>query len=92
MAAATRNPFAELVLNTLAERMQKRLWKLARAHNFEGLHRGMRYAQDHRAIFEAVRLGDGDAAFRLMHAHIRTIQADLEADQTLTQVNNAEAG
>lgn len=92
VAAATRNPFAELVLNTLAERMQKRLWKLARAHNFEALHRGMRYAQDHRAIFEAVRLGDGDAAFRLMHAHIRTIQADLEADQTLTQVNNAEAG
>lgn len=92
VAAATRNPFAELMLNTLAERMQKRLWKLARERNFETLHRGNRYAQDHRAIYEAIRVSDGDAAFRLMHAHIRTIQADLEADRTLMQVNNAEVG
>jgi GntR family transcriptional repressor for pyruvate dehydrogenase complex len=90
LSAATRNPFAELVLDTLGQRMQNQLWRRMRAHNFELLHRGQRYAQDHRTILEAVRQGDGDAAFRAMHTHIRTIQADLEADHTLLQVNIAE--
>ena len=90
LSAATRNPFAELVLDTLGQRMQNQLWRRMRAHNFELLHRGQRYAQDHRSILEAVRQGDGDAAFRAMHTHIRTIQADLEADHTLLQVNIAE--
>jgi DNA-binding FadR family transcriptional regulator len=61
-----------------------------RAHNLAAQDRGQRYARDHRAIFEAVRLRDGDAAFRVMHAHIRVIQADLEADQTLLRLQNAE--
>lgn len=91
LAAAAHNPFAELMLDTLGQRMQSRLWKLMRAHNFESINRGRRYAQDHRAIVDAVRGGDGDAAFRAMHAHIRLIQADLEADHTLLQVNIAEA-
>lgn len=91
LAASTRNPFAELVLETLGQRMQNRFWLLMRAHNLESHHRGQRYASDHRSILDAVRQRDGDAAFRAMHAHIRGIQADLEADQTLLQVNLAEA-
>lgn len=90
LAAATHNPFVELVLDTLGQRMQNRLWKLMRAHNLAAQDRGQRYAKDHRAIFEAVRQRDGDAAFRAMHAHIRMIQADLEADQTLLRLQNAE--
>ena len=90
IATATRNPFAELVLDTLGQRMQNRLWKLMREHNFEAMDRGRRYARDHRAILEAIRQRSGEAAFRAMHAHIRLIQADLEADQTLLQVNIAE--
>ena len=90
LAAATHNPFVELVADTLGQRMQNRLWKLMRSHNLEAEHRGHRYAHDHHAILEAVRQRDGDAAFRAMHAHIRMIQADLEADQTLLRLHGAE--
>lgn len=92
VAAASRNPIAALVLDTLGQRMQSRFWKLMRAHNFESLDRGQRYARDHRAILEAIRQGSGDAAFRAMHAHVRMIQADLESDQTLLQVNLSDSG
>ena len=92
IAAATRNPFGELILETLGQRMQSGLWKLMRTHNFESPNRGQRYARDHRAILEAIRQGAGDAAFRTMHAHIRAIQADLESDQTLRQVKIVEGG
>ena len=83
LAAATRNPFAVLVLDTLGERMQNRLWKLMRADNFASKDGGRRNMEDHRAV----RQGSGEAAFRAMHTHIRMIQADLEANQTLRQVN-----
>jgi DNA-binding FadR family transcriptional regulator len=72
--------------------MQHRLWKLMRAHNFESKDVGQRYVRDHRAILEAVRQGSGNAAFRAMHSHIRMIQVDLEADQTLLQVSIVEGG
>jgi GntR family transcriptional regulator, transcriptional repressor for pyruvate dehydrogenase complex len=80
LAAATRDPLVFLVLDTPGARMQNRLRKRMRAHNFASMDRGRRCMEDHRAILRAVRQGPGEAAFRAMHPHIRMIQADLEAN------------
>jgi GntR family transcriptional repressor for pyruvate dehydrogenase complex len=85
IAAATQNPLVEMVLDNLGQRMENPLWKLMRARNFEVDDHGKRYAQDHRVILEVSAQGSGNSAFRAMHAHIRRIQADLEADETLLQ-------
>jgi GntR family transcriptional repressor for pyruvate dehydrogenase complex len=85
VAAATQNPLVEMVFESLGQRMESPLWKLMRAHNFEYGDRGRHYVQGHRAILRAIRQGSGDGAFRAMLAHIRMIQADLEAEETLRQ-------
>jgi DNA-binding FadR family transcriptional regulator len=85
IAAATQNPLVEMVFDNLGQRMENPLWALMRAHNFEFEDRGRRYLEDHQAILDAIRRGSGSAAFRAMHAHIRMIEADLEADETLRQ-------
>jgi GntR family transcriptional regulator, transcriptional repressor for pyruvate dehydrogenase complex len=91
IAAATQNPLVEMVFDSLGQRMENPLWSLMRAHNFEMGDRGQRYLMDHRAILDAIRKRSGTAAFRAMHAHIRMIQADLEADETLQQTTETPA-
>ena len=85
IAAATQNPLVEAVFDNLGQRMDNPLCALMRAHNFELGDRGQRYLKHHRAILDAIRKGSGNAAFRAMRDHIRAIEADLEADETLRQ-------
>jgi GntR family transcriptional repressor for pyruvate dehydrogenase complex len=83
VATATQNPLVVSLVDLLGQRMEHQLWKLMRAHNFEAEGRAYRYLEDHRTILDAIRRSQGDLAFRAMHRHIRLIQADLEADETL---------
>ncbi|WPB55202.1 FadR/GntR family transcriptional regulator [Xylophilus sp. GOD-11R] len=77
LAVMTRDALVVKIADEIAKSMDQRLWQRLRDDGIYDHQRIQLYVAEHRLIYEAVVLGDGDAAAFYIEGHLKRVRADI---------------
>lgn len=77
LAAMTGDPLLAKFAEDIAEAMDQSLWKRLKDDSIDDTARIRLYVAEHRLIYEAIVMGDADAAAFYVEQHIHRVQRDI---------------